>query len=121
MQKTSARRPVFTLSSYYFVKIGSIFYARVSLVVHVINLLYFDALVAGLLRAGYQDVSVPVRRKKIKKKINNTKVNSYSQETFLAVTPSTAGWHRTALSRKGVCVVCYVPKASRGFPRLGTF
>ena len=57
----------------------------------------------------------------IKKNNNNTKVNSYSQETFLAVTPSTAGWYRTALSREGVCVVCYVPKASRGFPRLGTF
>ena len=55
------------------------------------------------------------------KKNNNTKVNSYSQETFLAVTPSTAGWYRTAPSREGVCVVCYVPKASRGFPRLGTF
>ena len=57
----------------------------------------------------------------IKKIIIIQKVNSYSQETFLAVTPSTAAWYRTALSREGECVVCYVPKVSPGFPRLGTF
>ena len=38
-----------------------------------------------------------------------TKVNSYSQETFLAVTPCTAGWNKTG----GVCVVCCETK---GFP-----
>ena len=27
----------------------------------------------------------------------------------------------TALSREGVCVVCCLPKVSRGFPLLGTF
>ena len=31
------------------------------------------------------------------------------------------GCYRTALSREGVCVVCWMPKASRGFPQLGTF
>ena len=66
-----------------------------------------------------QGKSIHILKKKLT--IIITKVNSYSHETFLAVTPCSAGWNKTALTREGVCVVCCEPKVLRGFPLSGKF